>query len=58
AYLLIVIADAEIDRPRRHRINPRVVKVKMSKFHRKNSSHMSEERHLEKDLRILEIQQE
>ena len=58
AYLLTVIADAEIDRPRRHRINPRVVKVKMSKFDRKNSSHTSTERHLEKDLIILEIQQE
>jgi hypothetical protein len=58
AYLLLVIADAEIDRPRRHRINPRVVKIKMSKFTRKNSSHTSEKRDLEKDLRILEIQQE
>ncbi len=57
-YLLLIIADAEIDRPRRHRINPRVVKVKMSKFTRKNSSHRTEKRDLEKDLKILEVQQE
>ena len=32
SYLLTLIADCHIDRPRRQRINPRVVKIKMSKF--------------------------
>jgi hypothetical protein len=54
-YLLAVIADAEIDRPRRHRINPRVVKVKMSKFKRKRSSHTSECRNIEQELIIINI---
>jgi len=52
-YLLSLIAESEIDRPRRKRVNPRVVKIKMSKFKRKNSSHKSEIRDLEKDLEIL-----
>jgi len=52
-YLLSLISQSEINRPRRKRINPRVVKIKMSKFKRKNSSHKSEIRDLEKDLEIL-----
>ena len=52
-YLLMVIADCDIDRPRRHRINPRVVKVKMSNFKRKNRNHKSENRDIEKELKIL-----
>ena len=52
-YLLMVIADCDIDRPRRHRINPRVVKVKMSKFKRKNKNHKSGNRDIEKELKIL-----
>ena len=52
-YLLSLISQSEIDRPRRKRINPRVVKIKMSKFKRKNSSHKSEIRDIEKDLKIL-----
>ncbi|RLC79381.1 MAG: hypothetical protein DRJ03_23585 [Chloroflexi bacterium] len=52
-YLLQVIADCDIDRPRRHRINPRVVKVKMSKFKRKNKLHKSEKRNLEQELKIV-----
>jgi len=52
-YLLRVIADCDIDRPRRHRINPRVVKVKMSKFKRKNKQHKSEKRNLEEELKII-----
>jgi hypothetical protein len=32
---------------------PRVVKIKMSKFKRKNSTHKSEIRDLKKDLEIL-----
>lgn len=53
-YLLQVIADCDIDRPRRHRINPRVVKVKMSKFKRKNKLHKSEKRNLEQELKIIQ----
>jgi hypothetical protein len=53
SYLLTLIADCDIDRPRRHRINPRVVKVKMSKFKRKNKTHKSETRNLEKELKII-----
>ena len=52
-YLLMVIADCDIDRPRRQRINPRVVKVKMSNFKRKNKRHKSENRDIEKELEIL-----
>jgi hypothetical protein len=46
AYLLAVIADCDIDRPRRPRINPRVVKVKMSKFQRKTKAHSSQYRNM------------
>lgn len=52
-YLLNLIADCDIDRPRRPRINPRVVKVKMSKFKRKKETHQSEERDLARELKIL-----
>ena len=52
-YLLDLIADCDIDRPRRQRINPRVVKVKMSNFRKKNDSHKSEHRNIEKELRII-----
>jgi len=52
-YLLAVIADCDIERPRRPRVNPRVVKVKMSKFGRKNERHRSEERDIEKELQII-----
>jgi len=48
-----VIADSGIDRPRRHRVNPRVVKIKMSKFKRKNKEDKSEQRNLEKELVII-----
>lgn len=53
SYLLALIADCDIDRPRRHRINPRVVKVKMSKFKRKRQAHKSQQRDLEKELQII-----
>jgi len=53
AYLLALISDCDIDRPRRFRINPRVVKVKMSKFKRKRNEHKSEIRDLEKELQII-----
>lgn len=52
-YLLTLIANCDIDRPRRQRINNRVIKVKMSKFRRKNKKDESEKRNLEKELVIL-----
>jgi hypothetical protein len=52
-YLIALIAEREIDRPQRHRINPRVVKVKMSKFKRKRKNHQSTIRNLEDELQIL-----
>jgi hypothetical protein len=52
-YLLAVIADCEIDRPRRPRVNPRVVKVKMSRFKQKREKHKSETRDLAKELKII-----
>ena len=52
-YLLTLIANCNIDRPRRHRINNRVIKVKMSRFRRKNEKDVSEERNLEKELEII-----
>ncbi|MEW5956115.1 MAG: IS4 family transposase [Chloroflexota bacterium] len=53
-YLLAVIAAGEIDRPRRARINPRVVKVKMSKFNRKGPQDKSAYRDLATELEIME----
>jgi hypothetical protein len=53
SYLLAVMADCQIDRPRRPRINPRVVKVKMSKFERKSIKHKSEKRNIEQELKII-----
>jgi hypothetical protein len=52
-YLLAVIADCEIDRPRRPRINPRVIKTKMSKFRQKSRKDKSEKRDIAKELRII-----
>ncbi len=52
-YLLALIAHSDIDRPRRQRINPRVVRVKMSKFKRKRKKDKSERRNLEKELEII-----
>lgn len=52
-YLLELIADSTIDRPRRPRINPRVVKVKMSKFKRKRKTDKSEYRNFDNDVQIL-----
>jgi hypothetical protein len=52
-YLLELIADSLIDRPRRPRINPRVVKVKMSKYKRKRSADKSKYRNFEKDIEII-----
>jgi len=52
-YLLELIADSSIDRPRRPRISPRVVKVKMSKYKRKRSGNKSTYRNFEKDIEII-----
>ena len=52
-YLRTLIADCAIDRPRRHRSHPRVVKVKMSKFPRKNHAHTPQIRHYEAEIKIL-----
>lgn len=55
-YLFELIASCLIDRPRRPRLNPRVVKVKMSKFTRKNAEHKGQVRDIVQDLKILEIE--
>ncbi len=52
-YLLKLIADSLIDRPRRPRINSRVVKVKMSKYNRKRTADKSTYRNFEKDIEII-----
>lgn len=54
-YLLSLIAESDIDRPRRPRVNPRVVKVNGSKFKRKNASHKGEIRSFENDIQIIQI---
>lgn len=51
-YLLSVIAASEIECARRPRINPRVVKVKMSKFARKNRRHRGMTIDFDKDFSI------
>jgi len=56
-YLLALIADSPIDRPRRLRVNSRVVKVKMSKYRRKRSVDKSKYRDFEKELTVI-IQRE
>jgi len=52
-YLLELIANSLIDRPRRLRVNPRVVKVKMSKYKRKRSADKSKYRNFENDIEII-----
>jgi hypothetical protein len=52
-YLIALIGECTIDRPQRHRINPRVVKVKISNFKRKTKNHQSTIRNLEDELQIL-----
>jgi hypothetical protein len=54
-YLLTLLADCPIDRPRRPRVNPRVVKVKMSKWARKTADHQSEVRDLAHQLKIVDV---
>ena len=55
-YLLELIASCRLDRPRRPRLNPRVVKVKMSKFARKGTDHHGQTRDVARDLKIIEIE--
>ena len=52
-YLLRLIADSPIDRPRRPRVNPRVVKVKMSNFKRKRGGDKSKYRNFEEEIKII-----
>ena len=52
-YLLHLISESQIERHRRGRVNPRVIKVKSSKFERKNDFHKSEPRNLQEDLNIF-----
>ncbi len=53
-HLLELIGQCTIDRPRRPRKNPRVVKVKISKFKRKQSFHRSEPMNFNDDLHIID----
>jgi len=55
-YLLTLLADCPIDRPRRPRLNPRVVKVKMSKWGRKTDAHKSERRDIAGQLKIIDAE--
>jgi len=52
-YLLLVIAASEIEGARRPRVNPRVVKVKLSKFKRKRQAQPGEWRDFDADLVII-----
>jgi hypothetical protein len=52
-YMLQMIAESKIDRPRRPRRNNRVVKVKMSKFKRKQSADKSEYANFINDMEII-----
>jgi hypothetical protein len=52
-YLLSLLAEADLDRPRRPRVNDRVVKVKMSKFKRKTRKHQTRVRNIEQVLEIV-----
>lgn len=52
-YMYKMIADSLIDRPRRPRCNPRVVKQKMSNFRKKRKNDKSEIRNFEEDMVIL-----
>ena len=54
SYMLAVIADCVLSYPRRQRVSPRVVKVKMSKFKRKRDDDASLHHDFEADTTILE----
>ena len=57
-YFLLVIATARIDRPRRARIAPRVIKVARSKFPRKTQADACVTREMAQTLEILVWQEE
>ncbi len=52
-YLSKLISESGIDRPRRNRVNPRVVKIKMSKFRRKRKRDKGENIDYEKATEII-----
>jgi hypothetical protein len=52
-YLHRLIVQSTIDRPRRSRINPRVIKIKSSKFKVKRKAHQSQRIDYEQELQIL-----
>ncbi len=52
-YLLKMISESLIDRPRRHRSNPRVVKIKMSNYNRKREKHRSESVDFANNIELL-----
>lgn len=52
-YMLQIIEESKIDRPRRPRRNERAVKVKMSNFKRKRSADKSEYANLMQDIEII-----
>jgi len=52
-YMLQIIEESKIDRPRRPRRNERAVKVKMSDFKRKRSADKSEYANLMQDMEII-----
>jgi hypothetical protein len=52
-YLSKLMAESLIDRPRRKRVNPRVIKVKMSKFKRKKKGDKGQNIDYEKMTEIL-----
>ncbi len=56
-HLFANIADATIDRPRRHRVNSRVVNVNSSKFARKKGTVCSQQLNMGEDVKILEYQE-
>lgn len=57
-YLQSLMAQSRIDRPRRARINPRVVKQRRSHFPRKRESDKEIKFNLEQDLQIMGIEKQ
>ena len=57
AYLSYLISESSIDRPRRKRVNPRVIKVKMSKFKKKRPNDKGIKIDYEKITQILSYEE-
>ena len=53
SYILGLLADSQIDRPRRERAAPRVVKVSRSKYRTKKAGDKSQIRHFLQDMTIV-----